>query len=97
MQVEEIPRDVQLGHLPLAARQVLGPRRPSIEQNGAAIKLFARSYDHRVRADLAHFRHRIANRLLLFGADLDTSPELLQVNADHGPRYEHASGRLLFT
>lgn len=38
---------------------------------------------HLVGADVAHFADRSAHRPLFVGADLDTPPQLLQMNADH--------------
>ena len=93
VQVGEIAGDVELGHLPLAARQILAARQPALEQHQARTQIFARPDEDLVGAEIARLRNGIADRPLLLRADVRTLTQLLEVNGDHEPRYVHSSGR----
>jgi hypothetical protein len=69
--------------LPLSFGKILASRHPSIKQHQAGVELNARTDHELISWDSADFYDGITDHALFFGADLDTPPQLLQMNGDH--------------
>jgi hypothetical protein len=83
VKVGKIAGDVELHHLPLAAREILASGKPAIDQQQAVAELLAGSDDNLIGGHKPHLRDRITDHALFFGADLNTPSQLLQQNRDH--------------
>jgi hypothetical protein len=84
MEIREVAGDVQFGNLALAARKILRPRQPPVEQQRRLVKLFAVADKGSVLRDLDDLRDEAADRLLFLRADIVARPKLPQMNIDHG-------------
>ena len=84
VQVCKVSGYVQLGELPLSARQVLRPRQPSREQHHRLVELFAMTDDSAVLRHVHHLGDQPANGLLLLCADVVSRTQLLEMGFNHG-------------
>jgi hypothetical protein len=83
MKIREVPCDVQLGNLALAALKVLRSSQPAIEQQNRLMQLFAVPNEGAILRDVDDLGDEATDGLFLFRADIVSGAQLLQMDFDH--------------